>query len=55
MDYYKRGREIAAEVEWDGIAILEIAIAALEDANFHMEVAVLREMMSRLLAEIIPT
>lgn len=30
---------------WDGIAILEVAIAALQDANFHSEAEVLEQMV----------
>lgn len=39
---------IAHYFDWDGVAILETAVAALEDANFHTESAALTEMAAQL-------
>lgn len=36
------GRELAAILNHDGIKILEVAFAALEDANFHDEAALVQ-------------
>lgn len=34
--------------DWDGIAILESAMYALEDANFHSECAQIAEMLDKI-------
>ncbi len=41
------GVAIASFFEWDGIRILETAIAALEDANFHTEAGLLDDMLTK--------
>lgn len=45
MDNDERGQDLANVLGWDGIAILEVAIAALQDANFHSEAEVLEQMV----------
>jgi len=39
------GMILSSALEWDGIAILEAAGEALEDANFHDEAAAVRGMI----------
>jgi hypothetical protein len=41
------GLLVARFFHWDGNAILECAGSALEDANFHSEACVVREMIDR--------
>jgi hypothetical protein len=45
------GVKIASRNEWDGVALLEIAGNALEDANFHTEAKVVREMSAKVQQE----
>jgi len=49
----KEGLGIAISIfcEWDGLMIMEIFEAALEDANFHTESAQVSEMIERLRGE----
>lgn len=42
------GLLISHEFEWDGIQILESAMYALEDANFHKESAEVQVMIDRI-------
>lgn len=42
------GLLISRFTQWSGDSILKVAIAALEDANFHTEAGELREMLERL-------
>lgn len=42
------GRAVAAHCKWDGVAILETAMAALEDANFHTEALMLQDVLNKL-------
>lgn len=49
MDNDERGQELAAALGWDGISILETAIAALSDANFHAEAEILEKMANYLM------
>lgn len=41
------GMAIAFHCEWDGLAIMRIFSAALEDANFHTESAQVDEMIEK--------
>lgn len=47
----RAGRALSATLHYDGIAILQAAAAALEDANFHTESAVIAKMAETLLAQ----
>jgi hypothetical protein len=40
----KAGRDLAVKCDWNGYLIMIAAGAALEDANFHTEAAILRKM-----------
>jgi len=42
----KRGAALATELQWNGNAILEVAAAALEEANYHSESLAIREMIA---------
>lgn len=42
------GIAIAHHFHWDGLAILRVAEAALEDANFHTESALVGQMAQEL-------
>lgn len=44
----KAGVQLAVRCEWDGYLILVAAGAALEDANFHKEAAIVRKMADAL-------
>lgn len=44
------GLILATYFEWTGEPILETAAAALEDANFHSEAQLVRDMLDRLKA-----
>lgn len=45
------GIAIASFFDWDGVAILEVAVAALEDANFHTEAGLIDDMLTKVRAE----
>jgi len=42
------GLVIAEYHGWDGVKILQTAISALEDANFHTEAAAVQELLDNL-------
>ena len=44
----KIGIELSQNLKWDGIAVLEVAVAALTDCNFHPEAKVINEMIKKL-------
>jgi hypothetical protein len=44
---HDKGVALSQSLRWDGVAILEVARAALEDANFHGEAAIIDEMMAQ--------
>lgn len=43
------GMTIAAWADWDGILIFKTFISALEDANFHTECEVIKNMLENIL------
>lgn len=45
------GIALARHFRWDGIALMKMAAAALEDSNFHAEAAKLDEMIEEAEAE----
>lgn len=47
-DLEMKGINISRELDYDGLAILKVAIAALTNANFHAEAEVLTEMLTAL-------
>lgn len=42
------GMLISKYFEWDGLSIMEAAGNALEDANFHTEAAVIRDLLDKI-------
>lgn len=42
------GSKLSVDCGWNGLDILEVAIAALTDANFHQEAKVLEQMLKAL-------
>lgn len=44
----KIGIQLSQSLKWDGMAILEVAVAALTDSNFHPEAQVINEMLKKL-------
>jgi len=40
------GVDLAHLLKWDGVAILKVARAALEDANFHTEALAVEELIN---------
>lgn len=48
MEPEERGRKLASDLGWDGLAILEAASEALTDANFHSEAGILAQMAAAL-------
>lgn len=42
------GIELSQSLKWDGLAILEVAVAALTDSNFHPEAKIINEMLKKL-------
>lgn len=48
IDLEMKGIKLSAELGYDGLAILKVAIAALTDANFHAEAEVFTEMLTAL-------
>lgn len=47
-DLEMKGIKLSAELGYDGLGILKVAIAALTDANFHAEADVFAEMLRAL-------
>ena len=45
MDTQKLGVELASKLKWNGLDILFVAKAALEDANFHEEVLAINRLI----------
>ena len=45
------GLIVSKYFEWDGLQILEVSAAALEDANFHAEADAVRYMLQKAKAE----
>ncbi len=46
MATQKLGVELASKLRWDGLGILFVAKAALEDANFHEEASAIDRLIS---------
>lgn len=46
------GIELSQNLKWDGFAILEVAVAALTDSNFHTEAKVINDMLGKLKADL---
>ncbi len=42
------GVELSQNLKWDGFAILEVAVHALTDSNFHPEAKIINEMLEKL-------
>jgi hypothetical protein len=51
MNTQRLGTDLSKLLKWDGLKILEVAHAALEDANFHSEALKIREMIANVKAE----
>ncbi len=49
MDTRKLGVELALKLRWDGLGILFVAKAALEDANFHEEASAIDQLISNII------
>lgn len=49
MDTQTLGLELALKLGWDGLGILFVAKAALQDANFHEEALVIDRLISKTL------